>query len=134
MCSIYGVCRIHQQDISFKKIIEKYRSLFAIHSKVFREVVMESKEKKNDIIHFYNAVYIPTMESYLLKFRESLNNTNYDNQITATPISLEFSPMKNRTSSPNSLSFKIGQSPKGVKTKFFSKTIFSNSFFLKGTF
>ena len=71
MCSVYGVCKVNQRQVTFRHIIEKYKQQQSTsaesRAKVFREVYMKADEEPQDIIKFYNVVFIPTMKEELLK-------------------------------------------------------------------
>jgi len=76
LCSIYGVCRVNQiKEITFKIIIEQYKVQPQSSSKIFREVFLNDG-KFADIISFYNAIFIPSMEEYLLQFQLLHNEEN----------------------------------------------------------
>lgn len=98
MCSIYGVCRIHQnclktqvsvpeekKQVLFNQIIEAYKEInkkkgapFSLIkpssvSWVFVEVVLDQADPdspKVDIIQFYNQVYLNRMKAYILQTKQ----------------------------------------------------------------
>jgi len=133
MCTLYGVCRVNQLGITFRTIIEQYRAQAQASSKIFREVVLNSMEEKGDIITFYNSIYIPIMETYLLQFQQNAEKENSmenepekvqkSHQVSPSPIStkhnLYLSPMKHslRSTTPNpKFLFSFGESPaKGLQ-------------------
>lgn len=78
MCSLYGVCRVNGlKEVTFKNIIEQYRVQPQASSKVFREVNV-SKDQTADVISFYNSIFIPTMEGYLLQFQSNGSSNQHD--------------------------------------------------------
>jgi len=84
MCCIYGVCRVNQvPGITFRAIIEQYRQQAQAHSKIFREVVLSKKDEKGDIISFYNSIFIPAMEQFLLQFQQNAEALNKENALTS---------------------------------------------------
>lgn len=67
MCTVYGVCKVNQRSVTFRHIIEQYKWQPKASPKVFREVRMASDcEKPQDIICFYNQIYIPAMKEHLM--------------------------------------------------------------------
>eukprot|EP01114_Cavostelium_apophysatum_P015170 TRINITY_DN4080_c0_g1_i1.p1 TRINITY_DN4080_c0_g1~~TRINITY_DN4080_c0_g1_i1.p1 ORF type:complete len:600 (+),score=172.10 TRINITY_DN4080_c0_g1_i1:155-1954(+) len=73
LSSIYGVCRVNSLGITFRQIIDQYRSQPQASSKIFREVILAKPEEKGDVINFYNSVYIPEMEQFILQFQQNSN-------------------------------------------------------------
>jgi len=68
MCTVYGVCKVNQRSVTFRHIIEQYKRQPMASPKVFREVRMTRKgEKPQDIICFYNQIYIPSMKEHLMQ-------------------------------------------------------------------
>uniref|UniRef100_A0A7S3BBY4 Retinoblastoma-associated protein A-box domain-containing protein n=1 Tax=Haptolina ericina TaxID=156174 RepID=A0A7S3BBY4_9EUKA len=68
MCSVYGVCKVNQRPVTFRHIIDKYKLQASATPKVFREVCMATAEEEpQDIIKFYNVIYIPAMKDHLLR-------------------------------------------------------------------
>lgn len=123
MCSLYGVSRVNQlKDITFKNIIEQYKSQPQASSKIYREVLLSKSGEFSDIISFYNSIFIPQMESFLLQFQASSSSSNsnliqqedYSNSLPLSPnkynmhppyspkiltnVNLYLSPMRSRQS------------------------------------
>jgi retinoblastoma-like protein 1 len=97
MCSIYGVCRIHQnclkpngtdekRQVLFNQIIEAYKDLnkkkgtpFNLVkpnsvSWVFVEVLLDQADPESmkvDIIQFYNKVYLNRMKAYIIQTKQA---------------------------------------------------------------
>jgi hypothetical protein len=66
MCTVYGVCKVQSRALTFRAIIEAYRSAMpAAPSSVYRDVRIGDGQS-GDIIQFYNTVFIPVMERPLL--------------------------------------------------------------------
>ena len=63
ICTIYGVCKIHSV-VTFKVLVEKYRQLYLEDVNFFKKVYLED-DTYDDIIMFYNVVYIQTMKDFL---------------------------------------------------------------------
>lgn len=63
ICTIYGVCKIHSM-VTFKQLVEKYRQLYLEEVNFFKKVYIED-DMHDDIIMFYNIVYISTMKDFL---------------------------------------------------------------------
>jgi len=72
MCSLYGVCRINELSITFKSIIEKYSAQPQSASRIYRSVLINQADKSyGDIITFYNNIFIPIMQPYILQSHQS---------------------------------------------------------------
>jgi len=72
MCSVYGVCKVNQnmsqRNVTFRHIIEQYKRQPNASQKIFREVRMHCEsEEAQDIIAFYNHIFIPAMKEHLLR-------------------------------------------------------------------
>ena len=72
MCSVYGVCKVSQslsqRNVTFRHIFEQYKRQPNAQQKLFREVRMRSAaEEPQDIIAFYNHIFIPAMKEHLLR-------------------------------------------------------------------
>ncbi|XP_035817124.1 retinoblastoma-related protein 3 isoform X2 [Zea mays] len=76
LCSIYGVAKISQLELSFKEIIFGYRKQPQCKPQVFRSVYVhwpprsrngKTGEDHVDIITFYNEVFIPAVKSLLVE-------------------------------------------------------------------
>jgi retinoblastoma-associated protein len=72
MCTIYGVCKVNkrpdEESKTFRHIIEQYKRQEKASAKVFREVRMASAhDPPQDIIAFYNKIFIPNMKDNLLR-------------------------------------------------------------------
>ncbi|KAL1525124.1 hypothetical protein AB1Y20_019996 [Prymnesium parvum] len=78
MCSVYGVCRVNNKalpkQVTFREIIEKYKQQPHASAMVFREVFMTAEEEPQDIIKFYNKIFIPVMKEHLLLARQGNPN------------------------------------------------------------
>lgn len=67
MCTVYGVCKVNQRHVTFRHIIEHYKGQPKATPKVFREVRIEKGEAPQDIICFYNKIFIPSMKDPLMR-------------------------------------------------------------------
>ncbi|OEL36267.1 Retinoblastoma-related protein 3 [Dichanthelium oligosanthes] len=76
LCSIYGVAKISQLELSFKEIIFGYRKQPQCKPQVFRSVYVhwpprsrngKTGEDHVDIITFYNEVFIPAVKPLLVE-------------------------------------------------------------------
>ena len=41
MCTVYGVCRVNSKELTFKKILDKYRQQSQTTSRVYRDVKLK---------------------------------------------------------------------------------------------
>ncbi|PKU79560.1 Retinoblastoma-related protein [Dendrobium catenatum] len=85
LCSIYGVNKILNLDLTFKAIIYNYRKQPQCRTQVFRNVYVNGSSIHNtkkghehiDIITFYNAVFIPSVKPLLVELGSSkVENSN----------------------------------------------------------
>ncbi|KAL0905417.1 hypothetical protein M5K25_023837 [Dendrobium thyrsiflorum] len=85
LCSIYGVNKILNLDLTFKAIIYNYRKQPQCRTQVFRNVYINGSSIHNtknghehiDIITFYNAVFIPSVKPLLVELGSSkVENSN----------------------------------------------------------
>jgi len=68
MCTIYGVCKVNQRQVTFRHIIEQYKRQAKASPKVFREVRMKTPDDPpQDIICFYNQIFIPATKDMLMR-------------------------------------------------------------------
>lgn len=75
LCSIYGVNKIMNVDLTFKAIIYNYKKQPQCRTQVFRSVYvnwssLHNTKKGNehvDIVSFYNAVFIPSVKPLLVE-------------------------------------------------------------------
>jgi len=116
MATLYGVCRVNHLSVTFKSIIEKYNIQPQSSAKIYRDVLLQD-ETKGDIITFYNNVYIPVMQQFLIQTQatstpDSSINTNLishpikqklvGHNIFSSPIRIPHSPHHNLYVSPMS--------------------------------
>ncbi|CAH1980858.1 unnamed protein product [Acanthoscelides obtectus] len=84
MCAIYMICRITKISVKFQDIMKFYREQPQCSSKVYRSVLFKRAyvqedgtvvpEVRNDLINFYNSVYVDVMQKFAVKFRNSSQN------------------------------------------------------------
>jgi len=67
LCAVYGVCKVNQRSVTFRQIIEQYKRQPGASPRTFREVRMSEGREPQDIIQFYNLVFIPRMKDHLLR-------------------------------------------------------------------
>lgn len=67
LCSIYGICKVAEQEIRFKSIVQEYKNLPHAKQEIFREVYIDPN-RSDSIISFYNSVFIQHIKMYLLQF------------------------------------------------------------------
>lgn len=73
LCSLYGIAKISQLNLTFKEIIFNYRKQPHCKQQVFRNVYVERRQAKSgpdhvDIITFYNEMFIPSVKPLLVEF------------------------------------------------------------------
>lgn len=100
LCSVYMIAKINKIEITFGKILEKYDTQPQSSKSVYTNVRMnDNSSKTNNIIYFYNQVFIPSLESYIQSFKEMNQTGNNPNHLlsnhTKSSKSLEIvSPLK----------------------------------------
>lgn len=75
MCTIYSVAKISElRQITFNNIINKYAYLFQSKeyvAQIYTQcVINQDTGQTNDIINFYNEVYLKQMKQYILMYKE----------------------------------------------------------------
>ncbi|XP_062521677.1 retinoblastoma-like protein 1 isoform X2 [Corticium candelabrum] len=67
LCSVYGMCKVTNQELQFKHIVTRYRQLPSASAEIYRHVFIQSGEYSSVIV-FYNVVFMPALKAVLLKF------------------------------------------------------------------
>lgn len=90
LCAVYGVCKVLQmKDQKFKDIVLRYQKQPQASQTVFRQVITKQTvpglevEQRNDIIVFYNQVFMPDMKRYLLECNRSPKMVQYQQMMAA---------------------------------------------------
>uniref|UniRef100_UPI00358FD9E0 retinoblastoma-associated protein-like n=1 Tax=Myxine glutinosa TaxID=7769 RepID=UPI00358FD9E0 len=81
LCSMYGVCKVHNVDLRFKTIVTSYKTLPHANPKTFRQVLIRDG-KFDTIIVFYNLVFMQRLKNNIL----SLASTQSPNLSPIPPI------------------------------------------------
>lgn len=120
MCSIYLICKVVGISLQFTDVMKCYRNQPQARSDVYREVLMipdltlddikepknldnsDKREKRKDIIKFYNSIFVSKHKSLVKK----LNASNESDRIVLSPIPVGLTTPPNtsrRISSQHSL-------------------------------
>ncbi len=85
MCSIYSICKVsNSKKIKFQSIISNYQNISPFSKYLFQNIIykvkMKDKDSSNDIIHFYNDIFVVKLKSDILDSGkitslDELNNT-----------------------------------------------------------
>jgi retinoblastoma-associated protein len=67
LCSIYGICKVVNQELQFKLIVTYYRQLPSASPEVYRHVFIQPGQY-NSVIVLYNVVFMPALKAVLLTF------------------------------------------------------------------
>ncbi|XP_060083368.1 retinoblastoma-associated protein-like [Ylistrum balloti] len=67
LCSLYGICKVVEQEIKFKSIVQTYKDLPHSQQHVYKSALIEG-DKSDSIIGFYNKVFMHNMKSFILQF------------------------------------------------------------------
>ncbi|CAM6090760.1 unnamed protein product [Calypogeia fissa] len=80
LCTIYGVCRVNNANVTFKKCIEHYNKQPQCKRQVFCNVLLDLSPVKSDwkaraqevgdIIKFYKQIFVPAAKQYLVNISE----------------------------------------------------------------
>nr|XP_039260464.1 retinoblastoma-like protein 1 [Styela clava] len=83
MCAVYVLAKVTQHDQSFQEIMRCYRSQPQASSHVYRNVLIHEAnpddenesdiEVRDDLIQFYNKIYVPALKDFVKKFSTSSN-------------------------------------------------------------
>ncbi|GLD92414.1 hypothetical protein PINS_up000947 [Pythium insidiosum] len=108
LCSIYGVCKVNhvKPEVTFKRIIDAYKKLQTPHwssntnsafssaslarpssqhnRDVIRDILLDDRRSRGDIIKFYNRCFIPTMKVFLLQFQAQETQMAAANAVVST--------------------------------------------------
>jgi hypothetical protein len=88
-CSIYSVCKVEKiTEISFKKIFEVFHSIFMTSFEVFEKVRMQDNETENLIV-FYNKVFIELVKDFLVN-KVSLVNPRISSLHPMSPLKMSY--------------------------------------------
>lgn len=68
MCCIYGICKVVDHEIKFKRIVDVYKTMPSMRPEVYRSVYIADGEQPDSIIGFYNRIFMHNSKSYLLQF------------------------------------------------------------------
>jgi hypothetical protein len=87
LCSVYGICKVNEVDMTFAHIINAYKKLPELFSpanlsaktqqtarlNVIMDIDLrhgnQGANSRGDIIKFYNDIFIPCMKEFLMKFK-----------------------------------------------------------------
>jgi Retinoblastoma-associated protein A domain/Retinoblastoma-associated protein B domain/Domain of unknown function (DUF3452) len=81
LCTVYGVSRVnHLSQVTFRTIVNRYRRRLSGGERVYRQVPLSDadpmqahptteQDERNDIIKFYNQVYVSLMEDSMSQYR-----------------------------------------------------------------
>eukprot|EP00210_Caulerpa_lentillifera_P004123 g3931.t1 len=87
MSALYGVCKVNRLAINFKEIIGQYKTQTRHQMDIYKSVILQQSnptftvEKRNNVIEFYNDVFLPRMKVCLVKFSTCVNNMTDPKQI-----------------------------------------------------
>mmetsp|Transcript_3580 Transcript_3580/g.9354 ORF Transcript_3580/g.9354 Transcript_3580/m.9354 type:complete len:462 (-) Transcript_3580:545-1930(-) len=65
LAAIYGVCKIHATDVTFKDLVSAYKKLPNASSDTWLKVPLAKPGQVGNIISFYNDVFVPRCKDYL---------------------------------------------------------------------
>lgn len=91
ICSIYGLCKAKNLNVTFNSIISKMTEIDPLSESLFRK--MQIEESTGDIIKYYNEEYLKYMKSYLLAVAR-----NGPKEVYANPLGISnsaFEPVGN---------------------------------------
>ncbi|KAG8462847.1 hypothetical protein KFE25_001620 [Diacronema lutheri] len=65
IAAVYGVCKIHSTDVTFKDLVQAYKTIAATSSNMWLAVPLVRPGSFGNIIAFYNDVFVPRCKDYL---------------------------------------------------------------------
>ncbi|XP_072035042.1 LOW QUALITY PROTEIN: retinoblastoma-associated protein-like [Amphiura filiformis] len=68
MCSLYAICKVADNELKFKDIVNVYRTMPHAQANTYK-LVRISDNQRDSIIVFYNVVFMPEMKNYILRFQ-----------------------------------------------------------------
>ncbi|MCO5592648.1 hypothetical protein L7F22_046651 [Adiantum nelumboides] len=120
LCSMYGVCKVKQLNITFKQIIQHYKQNphdTYIYRTVFFNLpsarpLQKGGQGTGDIISFYNTIFVPATKGFLMQLNVSTVASAHSNEDSKKPDSkIPGSP------GPSPFSSLPDMSPKKVSAK-----------------
>lgn len=88
ICCIYVTCKIYYINVQFHQIIKIYRTQLNSNSSTYRQVLirkLDSNEIRDDIIQFYNEIYIKEMKAYVTLYLNSDKQTTPNLHLSPVP-------------------------------------------------
>ncbi len=119
LCSVYAVGKVYwkaagssitgSQEITFKEIVSCYKSMphyQRLSPAIFREVLM-ADGSKNSIIEFYNQLFVPELDEFVLRFQTEYSHILGTPQALITPRAMRVADSHDSVSaSASSMSFR----------------------------
>lgn len=104
LCSVYAVGKVYwraagsaisgSHEITFKEIVACYKAMphyQRLSPAIFREVLM-ADGSKNSIIEFYNQLFVPELDEFVLRFQSEYSHILGTPQALITPRSMRVAP------------------------------------------
>jgi Retinoblastoma-associated protein B domain/Retinoblastoma-associated protein A domain/Domain of unknown function (DUF3452) len=109
ICTIYGVCKAKNLNVTFNNLIAKYTEYYNDNGKIFRQARLEGNST-GDIIRFYNEIYVKYMKTYLMALSKNMQNPKPEPRIP----SLSPSSRLRDSLPPAIISYSPGESRNGI--------------------
>lgn len=86
LCSLYGICKVMEQEIKFKTIVQTYKDLPHSQQHVYKSALIEG-DRSDSIIGFYNKVFMHNMKSFILQFVSRQTVSQLSPAVGTSPLS-----------------------------------------------
>ena len=80
ICTIYGVCKAKNLNVTFNNLIAKYTEFYNDNGRIFRQARLEGNTS-GDIIRFYNEIYVKYMKTYLIALNKNISYSRNEPRI-----------------------------------------------------
>lgn len=81
ICTIYGVCKAKNLNVTFNALIAKYTECYNDQGKIFRNVKLDGINNIGDIIKFYNDIYVTHLKANLLAISKNVPANSVQSRI-----------------------------------------------------
>jgi hypothetical protein len=96
LCVMYSICKIFDNDKTFKEIVQVYRQRISLEAAVYLGVRMENEEKQQEklsILQYYNEHFLPFANEAFQRMRAELKQQTWRGKWTF-PLAVPAEKMK----------------------------------------
>ena len=99
MCSIYGLCKAKNLNVTFNSIISRVTDIDPLSESIFRKIQID--DSVGDIIKYYNDEFLKYMKSYLLTISRTNVKEIYSNPLGISNAAFDAPGVSFSDQSPN---------------------------------